>query len=224
MKTNLMAVINNRDADALARMSQGDITKKVVNSNAEKMVDSLFKSLKQLFPASVSTVFKNASDEMDAKRQWIAAFAENGITTREQLQNGMRHARASDNPFWPAVGQFIKWCKEEDYVALGLPDEDQLYELYREYCKMRGWREMKWPSNACYWMVTKIYSDMRSKSLTDSEVKKLCAKELRAMTARIKSGETIPAPALQVEHKITPTSRNKSLSIIANLKQKHGFR
>lgn len=224
MKTNLMAVINNRDAGALARMSQGDITKKVVNSNAEKMVDSLFKSLKQLFPASVSTVFKNASDEMDAKRQWIAAFAENGITTREQLQNGMRRARASDNPFWPAVGQFIKWCKEEDYVALGLPDEEQLYELYREYCKMRGWREMKWPSNACYWMVTKIYSEMRSKSLTDNEVKKLCAKELRAMTVRIKSGETIPAPVLQVEHKITPTSRNKSLSIIANLKQKHGFR
>lgn len=224
MKTNLMAVINNRDAGALARMSQGDITKKVVNSNAEKMVDSLFKSLKQLFPASVSTVFKNASDEMDAKRQWIAAFAENGITTREQLQNGMRRARASDNPFWPAVGQFIKWCKEEDYVALGLPDEDQLYELYREYCKMRGWREMKWPSSACYWMVTKIYSEMRSKSLTDSEVKKLCAKELRTMTARIKSGETIPAPVLQVQHKITPTSRNKSLSIIANLKQKHGFR
>ncbi|MDF7308207.1 replication protein P, partial [Proteus mirabilis] len=131
---------------------------------------------------------------------------------------------ASDNPFWPAVGQFIKWCKEEDYVALGLPDEEQLYELYREYCKMRGWREMKWPSNACYWMVTKIYSEMRSKSLTDSEVKKLCAKELRSMTARIKSGENIPAPVLQVEHKITPTSRNKSLSIIANLKQKHGFR
>ncbi|HGM9963875.1 TPA: replication protein P [Providencia stuartii] len=224
MKTNLMAVINNRDAGALARMSQGDITKKVVNSNAEKMVDSLFKSLKQLFPASVSTVFKNPSDEMDAKRQWIAAFAENGITTREQLQNGMRHARASDNPFWPAVGQFIKWCKEEDYVALGLPDEEQLYELYREYCKMRGWREMKWPSNACYWMVTKIYSEMRSKSLTDSEVKKLCAKELRSMTARIKAGETIPAPALQVEHKIIPTSRDKSLSIIAELKQRHGFK
>ncbi|MER1723922.1 DNA replication protein [Proteus mirabilis] len=220
MKTNLMAVINNRDAGALARMSQGDITKKVVNSNAEKMVDSLFKSLKQLFPASVSTVFKNASDEMDAKRQWIAAFAENGITTREQLQNGMRRARASDNPFWPAVGQFIKWCKEEDYVALGLPDEDQLYELYREYCKMRGWREMKWPSNACYWMVTKIYSEMRSKSLTDSEVKKLCAKELRAMTARIKSGEAIPAPVKQIPQLHIPTSKERSLEHLASIRKK----
>lgn len=220
MKTNLMEVINNRDAGALARMSQGDITKKVVNSNAEKMVDSLFKSLKQLFPASVSTVFKNANDEMDAKRQWIAAFAENGITTREQLQNGMRHARASDNPFWPAVGQFIKWCKEEDYVDLGLPDEDQLYEIYREYCKMRGWREMKWPSNACYWMVTKIYSEMRSKSLTDSEVKKLCAKELRSMTARIKSGETIPAPVKQIPQLHIPTSKERSLEHLASIRKK----
>ncbi|EPC7690316.1 replication protein P [Providencia stuartii] len=220
MKTNLMAVINNRDAGALARMSQGDITKKVVNSNAEKMVDSLFKSLKQLFPASVSTVFKNPSDEMDAKRQWIAAFAENGITTREQLQNGMRHARASDNPFWPAVGQFIKWCKEEDYVALGLPDEEQLYELYREYCKIRGWREMKWPSNACYWMVTKIYSEMRSKSLTDSEVKKLCAKELRSMTARIKSGEAIPAPVKQIPQLHIPTSKERSLEHLASIRKK----
>lgn len=224
MKTNLATAIANRDAGALARMAQSSTPQKVVNNHAEQLVDVLFRNLKQIFPASVNTIFKNESEELTAKRQWIAAFAENGITTREQLQNGMRHARASDNPFWPAVGQFIKWCKEEDYVALGLPDEDQLYELYREYCKMRGWREMKWPSNACYWMVTKIYSDMRSKSLTDSEVKKLCAKELRNMTARIKSGENIPAPVLQVEHKITPTSRNKSLSIIASLKQKHGFR
>lgn len=224
MKTNLATAIANRDAGTLARMAQGSTPQKVVNNHAEQLVDVLFRNLKQIFPASVNTIFKNESEELTAKRQWIAAFAENGITTREQLQNGMRHARASDNPFWPAVGQFIKWCKEEDYVALGLPDEDQLYELYREYCKMRGWREMKWPSNACYWMVTKIYSEMRSKSLTDSEVKKLCAKELRSMTARIKSGENIPAPVLQVEHKITPTSRNKSLSIIANLKQKHGFR
>ena len=224
MKTNLATAIANRDAGALARMAQSSTPQKVVNNHAEQLVDVLFRNLKQIFPASVNTIFKNESEELTAKRQWIAAFAENGITTREQLQNGMRHARASDNPFWPAVGQFIKWCKEEDYVALGLPAEDRLYELYREYCKMRGWREMKWPSNACYWMVTKIYSEMRSKSLTDSEVKKLCAKELRSMTARIKSGENIPAPVLQVEHKVTPTSRNKSLSIIANLKQKHGFR
>ncbi|EOJ8666774.1 DNA replication protein [Providencia stuartii] len=224
MKTNLMAVINNRDAGALARMAQSSTPQKVVNPQAEQLVDVLFRNLKQIFPASVNTIFKNESDELAAKRQWIAAFAENGITTREQLQNGMRHARASDNPFWPAVGQFIKWCKEEDYVALGLPDEDQLYELYREYCKMRGWSKMKWPSNACYWMVTKIYSEMRSRNLTDSEVRKLCASELKVMANKIKSGEKIPDPILQLEGKVTPTKRDKALSIIAELKNKYGFK
>ncbi|MFL7770426.1 replication protein P [Proteus terrae] len=224
MKPNLATAIANRDAGALARMAQSSTPQKVVNPQAEQLVDVLFRNLKQIFPAAVNTIFKNESDELAAKRQWIAAFAENGITTREQLQNGMRHARASDNPFWPAVGQFIKWCKQEDFTQLGLPTETELYEVFKKYCSERGWRRFNWPSNACYWMVTKIYSEMRSKSLTDSEVKKLCAKELRSMTARIKSGETIPAPALQVEHKITPTSRNKSLSIIASLKQKHGFR
>lgn len=219
MKTNLATAIANRDAGALARMAQSSTPQKVVNNHAEQLVDVLFRNLKQIFPASVNTIFKNESEELTAKRQWIAAFAENGITTREQLQNGMRHARASDNPFWPAVGQFIKWCKEEDYVALGLPDEDQLYELYREYCKMRGWREMKWPSNACYWMVTKIYSEMRSKSLTDNEVKKLCAKELRSMTSRIKSGEKIPEPVQMIEKKHTPTSREESLENIRRLKK-----
>ncbi len=220
MKPNLATAIANRDAGALARMAQSSTPQKVVNPQAEQLVDVLFRNLKQLFPASVNTIFKNESDELAAKRQWIAAFAENGITTREQLQNGMRHARASDNPFWPAVGQFIKWCKEEDYVALGLPDEEQLYELYREYCKMRGWREMKWPSNACYWMVTKIYSEMRSKSLTDSEVKKLCAKELRSMTARIKSGENIPAPVKQIPQLHIPTSKERSLEHLASIRKK----
>lgn len=220
MKTNLATAIANRDAGALARMAQSSTPQKVVNNHAEQLVDVLFRNLKQIFPASVNTIFKNESEELTAKRQWIAAFAENGITTREQLQNGMLHARASDNPFWPAVGQFIKWCKEEDYVALGLPDEDQLYELYREYCKMRGWREMKWPSNACYWMVTKIYSEMRSKSLTDSEVKKLCAKELRNMTVRIKSGENIPAPVKQIPQLHIPTSKERSLEHLASIRKK----
>ncbi|MCW2256244.1 hypothetical protein M2263_002335 [Providencia alcalifaciens] len=224
MKSNLVTAVNNRDASALARMSQGQVTPRVVNSDAEKMVDMLFDNLKQIFPASVSTILKNKDDEKAAKRQWIAAFAENGITTREQLQNGMRQARASDNPFWPAVGQFIKWCKQEDYTSLGLPTEAELYEMYREYCSIKGWSRFKWASNACYWMVTKIYSDSRSKGMTDLEVKKMCTSELLAMSGRIKSGEKIPDPVLQLDRKNTPTSRDKSLSIIANLKQKYGFK
>lgn len=224
LKSNLVAAINNRDSNALARMSQSQAPQRVINPDAENMVDMLFKNLKQIFPAAVNTTFRNPSDESDAKRQWIAAFAENGITTREQLQNGMRHARASDNPFWPAVGQFIKWCKQEDFTQLGLPTEAELYEVFKKYCSERGWRRFNWPSNACYWIVTKVYSEMRSRNLSDSEVIKLCASELKVMANKIKSGEKIPDPMLQLESAVIPTKRDKALSIIADLKNKHGFK
>ncbi len=224
MKPNLATAIANRDAGALARMAQSSTPQKVVNPQAEQLVDVLFRNLKQIFPASVNTIFKNESDELAAKRQWIAAFAENGITTREQLQNGMRHARASDNPFWPAVGQFIKWCKQEDFTQLGLPTETELYEVFKKYCSERGWRRFNWPSNACYWIVTKVYSEMRSRNLSDSEVIKLCASELKVMANKIKSGEKIADPILQLESAVIPTKRDKALSIIADLKNKHGFK
>ncbi|MDH2395687.1 replication protein P [Providencia rettgeri] len=224
MKSNLVAAINNRDSNALARMSQSQAPQRVINPDAENMVDVLFRNLKQIFPAAVNTTFKNPSDESDAKRQWIAAFAENGITTREQLQNGMRHARASDNPFWPAVGQFIKWCKQEDFTQLGLPTETEIYDVFKKYCSERGWRRFNWPSNACYWIVTKVYSEMRSRNLSDSEVIKLCASELKVMANKIKSGEKIADPILQLESAVIPTKRDKALSIIADLKNKHGFK
>ncbi|HEM7508335.1 TPA: DNA replication protein [Providencia rettgeri] len=224
MKPNLATAIANRDAGALARMAQSSTPQKVVNPQAEQLVDVLFKNLKQIFPAAVNTIFKNESDELAAKRQWIAAFAENGITTREQLQNGMRHARASDNPFWPAVGQFIKWCKQEDFTQLGLPTEAELYEVFKKYCSERGWRRFNWPSNACYWIVTKVYSEMRSRNLSDSEVIKLCASELKVMANKIKAGEKIADPILQLESAVIPTKRDKALSIIAELKQRHGFK
>ncbi|HFD6682076.1 DNA replication protein [Providencia alcalifaciens] len=224
MKSHLATAIANRDVGALAKIAQDSTPQKVVNPQAEQLVDVLFRNLKQIFPAAVNTIFKNESDELAAKRQWVAAFAENGITTREQLQNGMRHARASDSPFFPAVGQFIKWCKQEDFTQLGLPTETELYDMFKKYCSERGWRRFNWQSNACYWMVTKIYSEMRSRNLSDSEVIKLCASELKTMANRIKLGEKIPDPVLQLESLVIPTKRDKALSIIADWKNKYGLK
>ena len=107
MTTQLMSAIQNRDGEAMARMSGGYDPKSVINIEAENLVDSLFRQLKQIFPAASQTNLKTDADEKTAKRQWIAAFSENGIRTREQLSAGVRHARASASPFWPSPGQFI---------------------------------------------------------------------------------------------------------------------
>lgn len=222
---SLVTAIQQRDGRALQAMSNSVPLQQTqpVREHTAQVFNELFKQLRATFPASMAN-FKDQEDLDEFKRQWTKAFAENNIRTIDQINAGMKIARQQENPFLPAPGQFIQWCKQGESLAVGLPDEEQLYELYREYCKIRGWCEMKWPSNACYWMVTKIYSDVINESLSTVEVKKRCTKVLRNMTERIRTGETIPAPILQVEHKNTPTSRNKSLSIIANLKQKHGFR
>lgn len=76
--SNVFAAIQNRDAGALARMMGPDNHQaqqdNVVNISAERLVDALFKQLKQLFPAAEQTNLKTAQQETDAKRQWNRRF------------------------------------------------------------------------------------------------------------------------------------------------------
>ncbi len=157
---NVFTAIQNRDGEALSRMSgyehQYVNNDNVVNMSAERLVDALFKQLKQLFPAAVVTNLKTPEQEVAAKQQWIAAFAEGGIRTREQVSAGMRHARASESPFWPSLGQFIKWCKDSKMV-LGVTIDDVMAEFHR-YSKEKslypgGPERFPWRHPVMYWVV-----------------------------------------------------------------------
>lgn len=223
---NVIQAIQSRDSGALSRfIGEEKHPDRGVNNEAERLVDILFNNLKQLFPASVSTTLKTPEAEASAKRQWIAAFAENGIRTKEQLKSGMQHARSSESPFWPSPGQFIAWCKDAEYKTAGLPDASQLYEMVMVYCAKKCEYETPerypWQSNACYWMVTKLYDLMRSFNLTDGELRKRCSEELRKMSLRIESGESIPAPVVQIPKLHIPLSNEKGLAKIAEIRARH---
>lgn len=222
---SLVTAIQQRDSTTLQAMATHapPQQKQAVKQQVAQVFNELFRQLKATFPAAIAN-FKEQSDLDEFKRQWTIAFIENGIRTLEQINIGMKIARQQTNPFLPSPGQFVQWCKQGDYTALGLPTDDDLFDMFKEYCSVRGWRRFNWQSNACYWMVTKIYSEMRSRNLSDSEVRKLCASELNTMAKRIKSGEKIPDPILQLESAVIPTKRDKALSIIADLKNKHGFK
>lgn len=131
MTPDLYRAIQNRDSEMLSRMA-GDTYdgRKVVNADAEKLVDMLFENLMQVFPASTQTNLRTDADIRVAKQQWIAAFAESGITSREQLSAGMQKARSSQSPFWPSPGQFISWCREGS-GALGVSVDDIMSEYWR---------------------------------------------------------------------------------------------
>lgn len=219
-----LSATNNRDASAhpYSAGCSHQPAERGVHKAVEQLVDILFSNLRQLFPASVSTALKNPHDEAAAKRQWVAAFVENGITSKQQLSAGMKRARASGSPFWPSPGEFIQWCKQDDYSDVGLPEEDELYDMVMKYCARRGLYETPekypWKTNADYWMVTGLYSTMRAQGLTEQELRVKCRGELRKMAARIRSGELIPPPRLQVEKLYVPTSNKKALNNVAHLK------
>ncbi|HAT2746503.1 TPA: phage replication protein [Citrobacter farmeri] len=131
MTPDLYRAIQNRDSEMLSRMTGDSYDgRKVVNSDAEKLVDMLFENLMQVFPASTQTNLRTGDDIRVAKQQWIAAFAESGITAREQLSAGMQKARSSQSPFWPSPGQFISWCREGS-GALGVSVDDIMSEYWR---------------------------------------------------------------------------------------------
>ncbi|EKC7002249.1 DNA replication protein [Cronobacter sakazakii] len=230
MSKQLIQAIAHRDSQTLSRLAskyqpaQEHIAKGVVNTEAERLVDALFRQLKQVFPASAATNLRTEADEAAAKQQWIIAFAENGITRREQLAAGMKRARASLSPFWPSPGQFIDWCREGEFEQAGLPAVAELLAMVHTYCARRGLyaspTDYPWQHPAHYWLVTGLYSCMRLNGWTEQELTVQAKVELGKMAKRIANGETIPDPVPMIEQpRPQPVSRKKGLEIIASIRR-----
>ena len=205
MSKELMSAIANKDGAAMARMAGGTHESgKVVNTEAERLMDSLFKQLKQIFPASVSTNLKTEQDERNAKRQWLAAFAENGIVSREQISAGVRNARASESAFWPSPGQFVRWCKDSSTV-LGITIEDVMEEFHR-YNRDKGLHtggpeKFPWKKPVLYWIVCETRRAMYQRQLSEVEVEKYAGKQLDEWARKAAAGEAIPDPVIAIEMK-----------------------
>lgn len=222
----LIRAVANRDSSALSQIASQyheNPSQGVINQQDASLVDALFRQFRQVFPAACATNLKTPADESAAKKQWILAFAENGITNREQLRAGMQWARSKDTPFMPSPGQFIEQCKVGICKAAGLPDQQDLYRKLMKYCAERGFYECAenypWESNAEFWMVTELYDQMRALNLTESEVMTRCGKQLKAMASRINAGEDIPKPIKQLEVRNIPAEPEVAKSHIANIRQ-----
>ncbi|ELQ5980673.1 DNA replication protein [Cronobacter sakazakii] len=230
MNEQLIQAISHRDSGTLSRLAnkyqpaQEHTAKRVVNTEAERLVDALFRQLKQVFPASAATNLRTEAEEAAAKQQWIMAFAENGIVRREQLAAGMKRARASLSPFWPSPGQFIDWCREGEFEQAGLPSVAELLAMVRTYCARRGLytspTDYPWQHPVHYWLVTGLYSGMRLNGWTEQELAEQAKVDLGKMAKRIANRETIPDPVPMIEQpRPQPVSRKKGLEIIASIRR-----
>lgn len=187
-----------------------------------EIINGVFSQLLATFPASLAN--RDQSELNEIRRQWVLAFRENGITTMEQVSAGMRVARRQERAFLPSPGQFVAWCKQGELKSHGLPDEEELFAEFKLFCRDRGLYDSSerysWKSNALFHMVTAVYNQMRSFNLTDSEVKKRCAIELRKMAARMDAGEEIPPPRVQIPKLSIPVSKDVALQKLAEIRKK----
>ncbi|HDM8336482.1 TPA: replication protein P [Yersinia enterocolitica] len=220
---NVVTAIQNRDGQSLQQMYAADKPKQQVPEQAADIFNELFRQLKAAFPALMTSI-KDQRDLNELRRQWVLAFIENGITSIDQVNAGMKIARQQATPFLPSPGQFIAWCKQGATRAAGLPDADELYDMVMDYAKRRDMfssaEAFPWPSNPAYWMVTKLYSQQRVQGLSEQDLRKRCGKELADMSKRIESGEPIPAPVVQIPKLHIPVSNEKALDHIAELRAK----
>ncbi|HHH0905672.1 TPA: replication protein P, partial [Yersinia enterocolitica] len=220
---NVVTAIQNRDGQSLQQMYAAEKPKQQVPEQAAQIFNELFRQLKAAFPALMTSI-KDQSDLNELRRQWVLAFIENGITSIDQVNAGMKIARQQATPFLPSPGQFIAWCKQGATRAAGLPDADELYDMVMDYAKRRDMfssaEAFPWPSNPAYWMVTKLYSQQRVQGLSEQDLRKRCGKELADMSKRIEAGEPIPAPVVQIPKLHIPVSNEKALDHIAELRAK----
>lgn len=220
---NVVTAIQNRDGQSLQQIYGTEKPKQQVPEQAAQIFNELFRQLKAAFPALMTSI-KDQNDLNELRRQWVLAFIENGITSIEQVNAGMKIARQQATPFLPSPGQFIAWCKQGATRAAGLPDDDELYDMVMDYAKRRdifsSAEAFPWASNAAYWMVTKLYSQQRVQGLSEQDLRKRCWKELADMSKRIEAGEPIPAPVVQIPKLHIPVSNEKGLDHIAELRAK----
>ncbi|SQC08956.1 Origin specific replication binding factor [Klebsiella pneumoniae] len=75
MTAQLMTAISNRDGDALARMAAGSTEpQRLLDFEAERLVDSLFRQLKQIFPASTQTNLRTDAGREDSEAPMDCSF------------------------------------------------------------------------------------------------------------------------------------------------------
>jgi len=116
----------------------------------------LFEQLKIIFPAW-HTAWPTEQQQQGARIEWLKAFGENGIQTREQLGRGMTKARAHDSAFLPSVGTFIAWCKVTA-SDLCLPNADEAAHMASRRDQFAP-AAVKLASRACKWLGSNAKAD-----------------------------------------------------------------
>lgn len=208
---NLAENIINFDKEQACRVAHNlpeQYTEREQTQQVAQIINGLFVQLAAAFPASM--VNRSQEDVNEIRRQWVLAFKENGITTMEQVNAGMRVARSQERPFLPSPGQFIKWCREGRCV-LGITTADVMAEYWK-------WRKLvfrypsseqyPWPKPVLYHICIEMCRAGVECQLTEEELKKLVEKLISKWMKHVSNGLSVPPIRHQLaapQHPAGPT-------------------
>lgn len=194
--------------------------KQEIPPQVAKFVDRLFARLKAIFPAW-QAAFDGEEGYQEAKRLWLEALVNNGVTTAAQFKCGIAQAERSGSPFFPSAGQFIAWCKTDDYAVLGLPTVEELQYRLNKFRAFGGFAEIdrfEFISDAEYWLITEIANKSIQKSYSEAEELKAMKEALDKMAKRLEKGEVLPKPTRSLPEKVEYLDPEKVKQGWANLK------
>lgn len=185
------------DRENFARVASGmpelqDVKTPSAEQTAE-IFNALFSALRAAFPASVHTFNdQDAFDEL--RRQWLMAFRENGITTIEQVNAGLRVARRQERPFLPSPGQFIAWCRE-GRSALGISAADVMAEYWKWQklvFRYPSSEQYPWPKPVLYHICLELRHRSTEGQLSRQELEREAVAVLDMWERRVLSGKPVP--------------------------------
>lgn len=204
--------MHNFDREQMSRIAHNlpeQYDEKPQVEQVAQIINGVFTQLLATFPAALAGREQTEMDEI--RRQWVMAFAENGITTMQQVSAGMRVARRQAKPFLPSPGQFVAWCKQE-MRPFGVSVDDVMVEF-------KQWQRLifKYPSSEHYpWSQPVMYHiclELRRRStdgqLSEKELKVVAGEVLAYWEKRADEGHPVPPvrrslPKPKTDHGPTP--------------------
>ena len=185
----------------------------------EQLINNLFSALAAIFPAW-KNAFQSQQELAEAKRQWLAALMDGGVTSMEKLNHGVSMARRHNSPFLPSCGIFVGWCQEYELVSTGFPDQDAFsLAISTEVARFR--KDRKWESHhpAVYWAYCqKAYTEWRD--MKSDKFDSVCSRLYKESRKKVMEGYKFEAyNPLQLKHEqYIPVDKEACLKNLEALK------
>lgn len=231
---NIAAQMINFDREQMRRIANNmpeQYDEKPQVQQVAQIINGVFSQLLATFPASLANRDQNELNEI--RRQWVLAFRENGITTMEQVNAGMRVARRQNRPFLPSPGQFVAWCKQSG-GALGITVDQVITEYWdwrNRSFEFTSSEHFPWSQPVMYHICVELRHRSTERQLTHGELAREAGDLLDMWERRVTEGKPVPpvrraiaAPA--AEHGPTPVqllqakyNRNKSNGMVRSGKE-----